>query len=205
MSSSLIRLRRAAARLLRDRRGNAATEFAMIVPLMLVMFFGTVEFSSGVAVKRKVSMSTQSLSDLVSRYASVNDVDLANFNKVADAILTPYSATPLLATISEVYIDPSTGVARVQWSKGDAPRAVGTTIPVPAVLIARDTVTNVIFPNQYLIYTEAKYLYVPAVGYVMAKAGITLQDQSFMRPRLSSCVVYPTPAVGAPLPACPTS
>ena len=37
-----------------DCRGNAAIEFAMIVPLMLVMFFGTVEFSSGVAVDRKV-------------------------------------------------------------------------------------------------------------------------------------------------------
>lgn len=202
---SLIRLRRAAARLLHDRRGNAAIEFAMIVPLMLVMFFGTVEFSSGVAVKRKVSMATQSLADLVSRYQSVNDVDIANFTRIADAILTPYSATPLNATISELYIDSSTGAARVQWSKGDTVRATGTTVAVPPVLIARDPVTNAIFPNQYLIFTEASYVYVPAVGYVMAKAGITLKDESYMRPRMTSCVTYPTPAAGAALPACPTS
>jgi len=40
----------------RDRRGIAATEFAVIVPIMLVLFFGTVEFSSGVAVDRKVTL-----------------------------------------------------------------------------------------------------------------------------------------------------
>jgi Flp pilus assembly protein TadG len=67
MSHSLIRLRRATARLVRDKRGIAAVEFAMVAPLMLVMFFGTVEFTSGVAVKRKVSILTQSLADLVSR------------------------------------------------------------------------------------------------------------------------------------------
>ena len=39
--------------LVHDCRGLAATEFAVIVPLMLTMFFGLVEFSSGVAVDRK--------------------------------------------------------------------------------------------------------------------------------------------------------
>jgi Flp pilus assembly protein TadG len=203
MPNSLIRLRRATARLVRDKRGVAAVEFAMVVPLMLVMFFGTVEFTSGVAVKRKVSMLTQSLADLVSRYQSVNDTDIANFNKIADAILTPYSATPLKATITELYIDPSTGAARVQWSKGDAARGVGTSAPVPADLIARDT-SNKIKADQYFILTESSYLYVPAVGYVMAKAGITLSDKIYMKPRLSSCVTYPTPTSGTP-PPCPTS
>ena len=46
-----------------DRSGIAATEFAIIVPLMLVMFFGTVEFSSGVAVDRKVTLMARTLSE----------------------------------------------------------------------------------------------------------------------------------------------
>jgi Flp pilus assembly protein TadG len=154
MPNWLIRLQRATARLVRDKRGFAAVEFAMIVPLMLVMFFGTVEFTSGVAVKRKVSILTQSLADLVSRYPSVNDTDIANFNTIADAMMSPYSSTPLKATITELYINPSTGAARVQWSKGDVPRAVSSTVAVPANLIARDSVTNAITPDQYLIFTE---------------------------------------------------
>ena len=35
--------------LLNDCRGIAAVEFAVIVPIMLVMFFGVVEFSSAIA------------------------------------------------------------------------------------------------------------------------------------------------------------
>ena len=98
----------AATRLAHDNRGLAAVEFAMIVPLMLVMFFGTVEFSSAVAVNRKVSMMAQTLSDLTSRYTNVGDTDISNFFTIGNAMLTPYSATPLQATITEIYIDPST-------------------------------------------------------------------------------------------------
>ena len=65
-----------ALRLLDDRRGVAAIEFAMIVPIMLVLFFGTVEFSSGVAVDRKVSLMARTLSDLTSQSTAVADVDL---------------------------------------------------------------------------------------------------------------------------------
>ena len=92
---ALVALHLSTMRLVRDRRGVAAVEFAVIVPLMLVMFFGTVEFSSGVAVDRKVSLVTQELADLVSRNPSVADTDIANFNTIANAMLTPYSTTPL--------------------------------------------------------------------------------------------------------------
>ena len=65
-----LRIRRTAARMLVDRSGIAATEFAVIVPVMLVMFFGTVEFSSGVAVDRKVTLMARTLSDLTSQNVS---------------------------------------------------------------------------------------------------------------------------------------
>src|ERR1700748_3952480 len=50
-----------------DGRGVAAIEFAMIVPIMLVLFFGTVIFSSGIAAERKVSLMARTLSGLTSR------------------------------------------------------------------------------------------------------------------------------------------
>jgi Flp pilus assembly protein TadG len=93
---ALVALHLSTMRLVRDRRGVAAVEFAVIVPLMLVMFFGTVEFSSGVAVDRKVSLVTQELADLVSRSPSVAVTpNIANFITIANAMLTPYSTTPL--------------------------------------------------------------------------------------------------------------
>ena len=197
----LVALRRSAARLDRDKRGNAAIEFAVIVPVMLTMFFGVVEFSSAVAVKRKISMAAEELADLAARYKEVPDTEIDNFFKIARAVITPYSTTVLKATITEIYIDPATGLGRAQWSKGDVVRLAGSTVPVPANLIARDSNNNIL-AGQYLMFAETGYVYVPAVGYVMAKVGIPLSDLSYMRPRLSTCVFYPT----TPNPAtCPTS
>ena len=67
MSRIGFRMLRSALDMFRDCRGIAATEFAVIVPVMLVMFFGTVEFSSGVAVDRKVTLVARTLSDLTSQ------------------------------------------------------------------------------------------------------------------------------------------
>ncbi len=49
------------SRFLRERDANAAVEFAFIVPLMLTLFFGMVEFSSGYAAQRKVAIATRNL------------------------------------------------------------------------------------------------------------------------------------------------
>lgn len=192
ISTFWFRVCRSAVRLIEDGRGNAAVEFAVIVPVMLVMFFGTVEFSSGVAVDRKVTLMARTLSDLTSQSTSVATTDLTNFFAASGAIMTPYSSTPTQATISELYIDPSTLAARVQWSQGAVPRAVKSTVVIPAALAVGGT---------YLIYSEVNYVYTPAVGYVM-KGGITLKDYAYTRPRQSTCVFFPTTS---PLPTnCPT-
>ena len=189
------RMRRTAARMLADRSGIAATEFAVIVPVMLVMFFGTVEFSSGVAVDRKVTLMARTLSDLTSQSTSVNDTDLTGFFAASKGIMTPYSPTPTLSTISELYVVPGSLVVKVMWSRGSAPRAPGSTITIPSELKVSGT---------YLIFSEVSYRYVPAVGKVMAPAGVNLTDVAYTRPRQSTCVIYPTPSSGS-LPNCPTS
>jgi Flp pilus assembly protein TadG len=181
--------RRCALDLIEDRRGIAATEFAVIVPIMLVMFFGVVELSSGVAVDRKVTLMARTLSDLTSQSLSVANSDMTNFFAASSAIMTPYSSAPTKGTISELYVDPNTLVARVQWSKGSSPRAVSSTVVIPSALAVAGT---------YLIYSEVSYLYVPTIGYVMAKAGVNLSDTAYTRPRQSTCVFY------SPATACTT-
>jgi Flp pilus assembly protein TadG len=189
--------------LIGNRSGNAAVEFAVIVPLMLAMFFGTVETSSGVAVDRKVTLVARTLSDLVSQSTSVSNTDLSNFLITAKAILTPYATTPLNATISELYVDPTSKTAKVIWTTGKTmwgtgdgmtSRKVGDTISIPSTLKIDGT---------YLIFSEVNYKYEPTVGYIM-KAGITLDDSTYTRPRQSACVINPTPASGTLLPNCPT-
>ena len=75
-----------------DRSGLAAVEFAMIFPMMVVMFFGVVELSAAIAVDRKATLVARTLSDLTSQMASVADADLISFGQAAKAIMTPYPA-----------------------------------------------------------------------------------------------------------------
>jgi Flp pilus assembly protein TadG len=204
ISPSWLRMRRSAAALLADCRGVAATEFAVIAPIMLVMFFGTVEFSSGVAVSRKVTLVARTLSDLTSQSISVADSDLTNFFTASNAILTPYAPTPTTSKISELYVDIAPPHnARVQWSRSATMDSLGV-VTLGTGYTAGNVITipgGLAVPGSYLIYSEVSYIYTPTIGYVM-KGAVTLSDKAFTRPRQSICVYYPsTPSP----PTCPTS
>lgn len=183
MTRMKLRVRRSVHDLSGDNSGIAAVEFAMVVPLMLVLFFGTVEFSSALAIDRKVTIMSRTLSDLTSQNISITDAQLTNIFNAGTGIMTPYSSSPVNSTITELYVDPATKVARVQWSKGAAPRGAGSTVAIPAALQVG---------GSYLIYSEVSYKYVPSIGYVMAKGGITMSDFTYTRPRQSTCVTYNT-------------
>lgn len=187
----------AGRRLLRDRRGVAATEFAFIVPLMLVTFFATVELSAGIAVDRKVTLVARTLSDLVSQATQVSDNDLKNVFSASYGVLSPYPTDTAKATISEIYVN-SAGVAKVQWSKSGTVTQNGGSITATLANSTRNQGDTITIPtglkvnNTYLILSEVSYLYQPAVGYVVAKAGINLSDLTYTRPRQSICVLYNT-------------
>lgn len=199
-------LRRVATAFRDDCRGLAAVEFAFILPLMLVMFFGTVEISSGVAVDRKVTLMARTLSDLTSQAIQVSDSDLKAFFTASVGIMTPYDASPTKATLSEIYID-SNKVAKIKWSKAAtiASGATQATLTNSTRTVGQDVSslipTALLVPGTYLIFSEISYKYVPTIGYVMAKTGINLSDVAYTRPRQSLCVIYPTTS---PLPLCPT-
>jgi Flp pilus assembly protein TadG len=180
MQKISLRVRELISGLRRDNSASAAVEFAVIVPIMLTLFFGVIEFSSGVAVDRKVTLVARTLSDLTSQSSAVTDTDLANFTITIKAIMTPYPSGLLNSTVSELYVDPATLTAKVKWSKGTAPRGFNTTVAIPTALQIAGT---------YLIFAEADYTYTPTIGYVM-KAAIKLSDFTYTRPRQSACVLY---------------
>lgn len=184
--------RRLAARFAKDKRGLAAVEFVFIVPMMLLLMFGIIEISSGVAIDRKVTLTARTLSDLVSQGTKVTATDISNFFKMGSSIMTPYEVTPATMSqkISAVSIDGSK-VAKVVWShsgsvlgntvtvtKGYDPDTIITTIP-PALLVA----------NTQLIWSEVTYKYTPTVGYVITSM-LPLADECFTRPRQSDKVDY---------------
>jgi Flp pilus assembly protein TadG len=195
--SSMWRMRRRID-LVQDCRGVAATEFAMILPIMLVLFFGTVEVGSLIAIQRKLVLVAHAVSDLTSQSLdSINSAGMQNVFAASGAIMLPYSLTPLTATVSEVFID-NNKIAKIQWSQSATMAMEGTP---KATLIdsphkRNDPVTvppGLLMPNTWLIWSEVSYDYKPTVGYVL-KTTITRKDESYTRPRQSLCVDYPPPS-----------
>lgn len=160
--------------------GLAAVEFSLVLPIMLVLFFGTVEISNGVAVYRNVTLMAHTLADLTAQSTSVQDSDLSNFFAASTGVMTPYSATPISQTITEIWVNTHLQ-ARVQWSSGPSALTAGTVVTIPSTLLVS---------NTYVIYSQVSYVYTPAVGYVMSSAGVTLHDFAYTRPRQSLCVLY---------------
>jgi hypothetical protein len=218
-------MRLAALRFFNDARGIAATEFAMIVPIMLAMFFGTVEVSSGVAVDRKVTLDARTLADLISQsppalpaatYATIKDADLQNVFTSAIPIMKPYDLPPARLQLSEIYVDKNQ-VAKIQWSKAGI---FSTNSDTQSTLTnstrnVGDTVTNIVptallVPHTYLLFSEVSYNYTPlGIGYVM-KSNVMLGDVAYARARQVVCVVYITPNPSQPPPdpitgQCPTT
>jgi Flp pilus assembly protein TadG len=189
-----------------DRRGVAAIEFAMLLPVMLVMYFGMEEFSTGLSVSRQVTLVARTLSDLTSQSTSVADTDLINFGETAKAILTPNDPSILRSSVTEIYIDPKTHLARVQWSKGMSIDTSGNVTVGPSSHPTSQVVPvppELNIDGTYVIWSEVSYNYKPTVGHVMIKTGVNLSDFAYTRPRQTACVVYPTPAPNTARPACP--
>jgi Flp pilus assembly protein TadG len=162
-----------------DRRAISAVEFAMLLPLMMTLYLGTVEISQGVGIDRKVTLTTRTVADLASQVSSIKNADMTNMLTASSSVIAPYDPSKLRVTVSEVTID-ANGIAKVVWSdtlNGTA-QTVGATVALPAALK---------IANTSLIWSQVSYSYKPTIGYVVTGT-LNLSDQIYMRPRISDTV-----------------
>ena len=90
-----------------------------------------------------------------------------------------------MATITELYIDPASGVAKSRWARGSDAKPAGTIYTVPADLIARDPVTKAILPDQYLIFAETSYQYTATISLLLAHDRLPSERQYLHAPASS--------------------
>jgi Flp pilus assembly protein TadG len=102
----------------RERRGVAAIEFAMIVPIMLAMFIGAVGLGQAITVDRRVTQVANSTADLVARaQKQISQTEIGDIMKVGGYILEPYSQGPLQITLRNVTSSPANATTTKQsWS-----------------------------------------------------------------------------------------
>jgi Flp pilus assembly protein TadG len=188
-------------RFIASTRGVAAIEFAMILPVMLIMLLATFDAGNAIAVYMKVRSATYILAAITNQYSTttpIQSTDMTAITGATSAVLAPYSNTPVVVVISEASISAAKQTtAMVVWSatlNGTA-LAVGSSLPLPASLNTTNNNTCNAYPC-YVIYGKVTYTYTPVFGY-FAKGGITLSDSVFVTPRSSPCIPYvPTTGTG---------
>src|SRR5712692_8094544 len=89
------------ARFRRDSRGISAVEFAFVFPVMVVLFLGGTAMTQGVVLKRKTTLVTRTVGDLVSQYTQIVDTDMTSIFSAATAVINPYPAGQLAVIRSE--------------------------------------------------------------------------------------------------------
>ena len=164
-----------------DKRGVSAVEFALLLPIMLTLYFGTVEVSQMVSVKRKLSHATSALGDLVTQYAKLDGTEMSNILDASSAIMVPFPDSELKIVLSGVWVDDK-GKAKVTWSEARhrAPLAKNAPISLPGNMNVADT---------GLVVAELEYKYTPSIGYALT-GSFVLKDQFFLRPRVGDEVEY---------------
>lgn len=170
-------------RLLRERRASAAVEFALIGPLLIVLYFGAAELTQGYLADRRAAHAASALGDLVAQSSSVTPSQVSDYFAAGDAIVAPFPTTPLAQRVSGVSID-ANGNATIAWSQasGMSVLATGSSVSLPA---------GVGGANQGLVMSESQYVFTSNIG-MFFKTPITLSSAYYFTPRNSSQVTCPS-------------
>ena len=166
-------LRLRAGALLASTHGIAAVEFAMVLPLMVLMYLGMVEVTTGKNIERKLVYLARSLADLTGRGSNIDTTEMNNIFGAAAAVMAPYNADSLKMTVTCVAVRPvGTGGAvegRVAWSQARraTARPTNQVVPVPEGFQT---------PNSSYVLAEVQYPYEPAFGYALTGVITMKQD-----------------------------
>ncbi|MCA1968221.1 unnamed protein product [Ciceribacter sp. T2.26MG-112.2] len=169
----LSRLTSALRRMRDDRSGIGGVEFALIAPLLLVLYLAAFELTLAFNTSKRATVSASTVADLVSRTDKVVKDDLDDMIDVVSAIFAPYDPYKLALNITGVKVD-SAKAASVAWSwsnSGSAPYAVGATVPVPADMLEADI---------FLIRTELTVSH-ELLMYLPALSGSTIRELTITR------------------------
>ncbi len=177
-------------RFVRDRRGVSAVEFALLAPVLIMLYLGVSVLCGALLAERKAINTTSALADLTAQLSNTTPSSLADICSAANTIMAPYSTTSsaLQARISVVSKD-SSGNTTVSWSypcQGLTALSKGAPYSGPAAAMLAD--------GQSMVISELQYVYNAPLttGFTWLPASHTFSETFFLQPRESQTVACST-------------
>ncbi len=167
---------------LNNHRGVIATEFALVAPIMILLWVGMVELATAHLVAKKVEIAAQSAADIIAQDDFTDDAKLADIGKAINTILFPYPITNMGYRIASIVAD-SGGTNTVAWNQPGG--TVTVAVPDPAIA------DNLTTTDDSVIVVTVTYNHTPVlVDRIIGRSifggstSITLGETVFARPRL---------------------
>ncbi|PLP59538.1 pilus assembly protein [Mesorhizobium loti] len=180
----------------KDRRGVAAVEFALLAPVLLIMYFVTMEASQGIEVNKKVSRLGSMVADLVAQNpgSSITKAEIQGIMNIGQTTLLPYARSKPTITVTGLQLTTgATPKAKVAWSlKLDngtfgAGLVKDTEVAIPQALAIE---------NTFLVKVDSNLGYKPLIvwatdgqrtlGLTDAFNNIAMGESYLLRPRTVS-------------------
>ena len=162
-----------------DRNGTAGIEFALLIPILILLFIGSITLFDLYRIYWRQVQSTHIVSDLVSRETVINDEYLTKVYDVYSGLLNVEAGARAMR-ISSINFDGKNHSSVWTVSKGDSsliPEQDLSKVALPTMT----TTESVIFVETFGTHGAfSSYLGYPAV---------TFAEQAFARPRFVSAVL----------------
>jgi Flp pilus assembly protein TadG len=179
-AASLRRLPLRGTKFATDQRGGAAVEFAFILPVMLMLYLGSVETCQMISIYRLVNLTTSTVTNLVAQYTTISaSQTMPDILNASVQVLYPNPSSNAALVVSCITIDANRN-ATIAWSQtlNGTARTVGQAVTVPAALdIANTTV----------ILGETTYSYTPPLDFLNF-GPFSLYSSIYMLPRASTTI-----------------
>jgi len=159
----------------KERKGLAALEFAILLPMMVFTLFASIELLDMLDSNRRLENAASSLADVVARDTAVTDDEVTGFWAALDMLMFPGEGPEVNIRISSVNVV-NASTAQVVWSEGQGltPRGVSSTVTLPAGMMTAGT---------SVIMAEAEMGYSGPLGILLDRP-VTLRHTAYRRSRL---------------------
>lgn len=169
-------------RMAADKDGIAAVEFALLLPMMTMMFFGMLEASDLFTVNRRLANATNSLVDLAAQEPTITEAELDDMIIGVTRILEPTDTSAVTMKVVSITKGSDEAAAPVvHWSRdedGAIPYLVGSTF----TKLSDNTTLKA---NSSLIVVEIGYHYDSGLAGHVISIPFDFAHQSARWPRKS--------------------
>lgn len=168
---------------LADRSGLSAVEFALMLPILIALYFGAVEFSDAMTVDRRVTTIASTTADLAAQAEEIPAGEMQNIFGAARSIMKPYDSNGVAIVLTSVVADEDNNTT-VDWSctngSGSA-HTPGSTFTLPP---------NLTQPFTSVIVAEVAYSHTSFLSKFI-DTPINMTETFYLRPRRSLTVGLP--------------